>query len=73
MEVTIKDFNVQMEVKNSGIEFEVRSPDGKDHLGDLILTKTRLIWCPGSTTPANGHKIEWDDFIKLAQEQPKGI
>ena len=27
MNVSIKTFNVDMEVKNSGIEFEIRSPD----------------------------------------------
>ncbi len=65
MRVNIKRFNVDMEVKNSGIEFEVRTPNGKDHLGDLVLTKTRLIWCPGQIKPENGKKIQWEDFIKM--------
>ena len=65
MKVNIKRFNVDMEVKNSGIEFEVRSPNGKQHLGDLVLTKTRLIWCSGQTKPENGKKIKWEDFIKM--------
>jgi hypothetical protein len=42
MKVKIKDFNVDMEVRNNGIEFEVCSADGAQHLGDLILTKTKL-------------------------------
>jgi hypothetical protein len=43
MQVTIKGFDVApMEVRNTGIELEVRSPDGTQQLGDLILTKTRL-------------------------------
>ena len=67
MKVSIKEFNVDMEVKTKGIEFEVRSNKG-EHRGDLVLTKTRLIWCPGQTKPENGHKIEWDDFIALALE-----
>lgn len=68
MDVTIKRFNVKMEVKTSGIEFEIRSPNGKEHLGDLVLTHTRLIWCPGQTRPKNGHKIKWEDFINLAEK-----
>lgn len=43
MKVTIKSFDVGMEVKNAGIEFDVYSPDGTDHLGDLVLTKSGLI------------------------------
>ena len=66
MKVSIKRFNVTMDVKNSGIEFEVRSPNGKDHLGDLVLNKSKLIWCPGATRPANGHQITWKDFIDWA-------
>ena len=37
MKVNVKRFNVEMEVKNSGIEFEVRTPNGSKHLGDLVL------------------------------------
>jgi hypothetical protein len=69
VKVTVKRFNVDMEVKNAGIEFEVRSPDGKTHLGDLVLTKSNLIWCPGQTQPKNGYKMPWNDFIKVAEGQ----
>ena len=64
MRVTVKRFNVDMEVKNSGVEFEVRNNSG-EHLGDLVLTKTRLIWCEGRTRPANGIPIPWDEFIDM--------
>ena len=67
MDVTIKDFTVDMEVKTKGIEFEVRSNSG-EHLGDLILTSTRLIWCNGRTRRENGTEIEWDDFIRFMNE-----
>ena len=56
MKVAIKSFDVAMEVKNNGIEFEVRTPAG-EFLGDLILTKTQVIWCQGQTTRANGKKM----------------
>ena len=65
MEVKIKEFNVDMEVKTSGIEFEVRDPSGEEHLGDLILTSTRLIWCRSRVRRENGVRIEWQEFIDL--------
>jgi len=62
MKVSIKDFNINMQIKNRGIELEVRTTSG-DHLGDLVVSKTKLIWCPGKTTRKNGYAISWDDFI----------
>ena len=64
MKVTIKDFNVDMEVKNNGIEFEVRHPSNGEHLGDLVITKTQLIWCPGRVPRNNGHKLTWAEAIE---------
>jgi hypothetical protein len=64
MNVGIKKFNVgDMEVKTKGIEFEVRTPDDTTQLGDLVVTKTRLIWCRGKTTPKKGVKKSWEEFI----------
>ena len=63
MKVTIKDFSIDMEVKTRGIEFEVRTPDGEDHLGDLVVNKTGLTWCQGKTQPENGIKMSWQAFI----------
>ena len=62
MKVQIKDFDVQMEVKNNGIEFEVYDNAGV-HRGDCFVTKTGLIWCEGRTRKANGKKVAWDEFI----------
>lgn len=67
MKVTIKSFEVDMEVKNAGIEFEVYSPDGVVHLGDLILTKRNLIWCKGRTRRDNGQEISWAKFTDWAE------
>ena len=73
MKITIKRFNVHMEIKNKGIEFEVRSPDGREHWGNLILTKSALIWCPGQVPPKHGHKVDWKSFIKLVEKHyPRG-
>ncbi len=62
MEVVIKAFDVAMEIKNKGIELDVKDPNGA-HRGDLIITKTQLIWCEGKTRREKGKKMTWDDFI----------
>ncbi len=64
MKVSIKDFNVDMEIKNKGVELEVRDTEG-NQLGDLVITKTSLIWCPGKTTPQKGIRVTWKRFIDL--------
>lgn len=66
MQVSIKDFSVSMDVKNSGVEFTVYDNDGTFR-GDLIVTKTGLIWCKGKTDRKNGKKIAWDKFITEAE------
>ena len=65
MKVNIKSFDVNMEVKSNGIEFEVRSADGVTQLGDCYLTMTGLVWCNGKTMKANGMKISWNDFMTI--------
>ena len=67
MKVKIKDFKVDMEIKNSGIEFQVRDNDGALR-GDCYLTKTGLVWCKGQTTRKNGTTVTWDDFIKWIED-----
>ena len=68
MKVIFKKFDVEMELKNKGIELDVCDTAGK-HIGDLVVTKTKLIWCPGKTQPKNGKTITWDKFIELMQSQ----
>jgi hypothetical protein len=63
MIVRVKDFNVEMEIKNTGIELEVRDPQD-NFLGDLIVTKTQIIWCKGKTARKNGKMINLENFIK---------
>lgn len=67
MKVKIKKFDVEMEVRNSGIELEVRSPDGLSQLGDVVITKTSIIWCKGRTSRQGGIKITWDEFIAFME------
>ena len=44
--VLIKSFDVKMDVKNKGVEFEVRD-NLKVFLGDCIVTRRGLVWCKG--------------------------
>lgn len=64
MKVRIKNLSVDMEVKNNGVEFEVRDT-ADNFLGDCFITKTGLIWCKGKTAKANGKKISWNKFIDM--------
>ena len=68
MRVSIKSFDVGMEVKNNGIEFEVYDNAG-NFQGDCYLTKTGLIWCQGKKPKKNGVKVSWEDFIKWMNSQ----
>jgi len=50
-----------MEVKNKGVEFDIYDGNGV-HLGDLIITKSKLIWCEGRVSRKNGKEISWEEF-----------
>ncbi len=65
MEVWIKSLEVEMQVKQKGIELEVRSKDGKGQLGDCYATMTGLVWCSGRVKKENGVKVKWEDFIAI--------
>lgn len=63
MKVKIKNFGVDMEVKNTGVEFQVHDNQG-NFLGDCYITKTGVIWCEGRTRKENGVKATWQEFIE---------
>ena len=66
MNVSIKSFDVKMEIKRKGVEFEVRDTQG-NFLGDCFITKIGLIWCNGRTKRANGKQVSWNDLIGWIQ------
>lgn len=66
MKVSVKDFAVTMEIKNKGIELDVYDTSGT-HLGDLVVTKTKLVWCKGRTLPENGKEITWHNFVNYME------
>jgi len=72
VQVRIKKFEVEMPVKANGIEFEVRTPDGKSQVGDCYLTMTGLIWCNGKISKKNGTGISWQELqLILASDATK--
>jgi hypothetical protein len=42
MDVSIKSFDVEMDVKNKGIELEISEPNAGKRLGDLVITRLIL-------------------------------
>ncbi len=65
MKVNIKKFDVEMAIRNSGVELEVRDRSGNRQLGDLVITKSKVIWCPGRTRPEHGRAVTWEKFIQM--------
>ncbi|URL58041.1 hypothetical protein IM816_15755 [Luteibacter flocculans] len=65
MEVWVKSFDVEMQVKQNGIELEVRNPNGSSQLGDCYATMTGLVWCKGRTTKKHGVKLKWEDIAAI--------
>jgi hypothetical protein len=65
MNVNIKKFGVEMELKNNGIELDVRKPSTDEHLGDLIINKKGLIWCQGKIKAENGQGKTWEQVIEF--------
>ncbi|WP_127091682.1 hypothetical protein [Aquabacter cavernae] len=68
MKVVIKDFHVELEVKNKGIEFQVNDNDGQ-LLGDVYLTRTGLIWAKGKSKRENGVAVTWEQFIEWMESE----
>ena len=68
MKVSIKDISVDMNIKNKGLELQVKKND-ETLLGDCYVTKSGLVWCRGQTTRENGKKVPWNKFIKWAEDQ----
>lgn len=67
MKVKIKKLGVDMDVKNTGVEFQVHGNDDV-FKGDFYVTGANLIWCQGKTSKSNGKKIPWDVFITWAEK-----
>jgi hypothetical protein len=68
MKVSIKEFDVAMDVKKKGIEFDVYEPgENGERLGDLRLTMSGLEWHNGRKH--TGPKKSWKEFIAWMNEE----
>jgi hypothetical protein len=63
VKIRIKDFGLELNILNRGLEIEVKDTSGK-HKGDLYITKTGLTWCKGRTTRAKGISASWKAFME---------
>ena len=62
MKVSIKKMDVEMELKNKGMEFEVRDTSDA-FLGDLVVAKAGITWCKGKKLRENGIKKSWEEVM----------
>ena len=62
MIVSVKELNTTMELKNKGMELEIRDTNN-EFLGDLVIGKGGITWCKVNTTPKNGVKKSWEEVI----------
>ncbi len=69
MKVIITELNVEQELKNNGMQIDVYSPNGEERLGDLTITKTKLIWCAGKIHKKNGVEVTWKEFIDWMESE----
>lgn len=63
MKVNINKLSVDMEVKQSGVEFRVYDNQG-NFKGDMYVVSSGLIWCKGKVTKKNGVKVSWNEFME---------
>lgn len=69
MDVSIKKFDVEMALKTNGMELDIKQPGGGEHVGDVVINKTGIVWCRGKVTPQHGISKSWDELISLLESQ----
>ena len=70
MKIMVKEFAVEMEVKNKGIEFGMHD-NRNNFLGDCYVNKVGLEWCKGKIPQGKGSRISWERFADLMEAMPK--
>jgi hypothetical protein len=65
MDVSIKTFTVEQQLKQNGLELEIRNPRGGPHRGDCYVTMTGLTWCQGRTQRPNGVQLKWEELEEI--------
>jgi hypothetical protein len=69
MKVNIKEFGLDLNVKNKGMTLDIYTPNGKTHLGDVKINKSGLTWCKGKSH--TGKKMKWATFIEKMTKKTK--
>lgn len=69
MQVKIKQIDIPIELKNNGVELEIR--DGKNKLEDLVIGKGGITWCKGKTSLKNGVKKSWGEVLTFFNNDDK--
>jgi hypothetical protein len=67
MQIKTQPFKEAIEIKSSGIAFDVYN-NGAKRIGDLAVTKNGLVWSNGSAQ-RKAVTVKWDDFISWMQKQ----
>jgi len=68
MNVWIKNPSIEMQIKTCGMELEIREPGG-DHFGELVITKTKVIWRKRGIRRENAVALTWERFATHMEEQ----
>jgi hypothetical protein len=66
MSVGMKDLYASVDLGNRGVELAVYK--GSNHLGDLHISKAKIIWCKGRKPPRNGIVKKWEQLITFFGE-----
>jgi hypothetical protein len=67
----IKDFHVEQDLKNNGIEVGVWQDDKQ--FGDIYVAKTGIAWCDGKTHRDNGIRFSFAEISLLAAYKDEAI
>ncbi|MEE9433932.1 MAG: hypothetical protein V3V15_06805 [Sphingorhabdus sp.] len=63
----VKDFHVEQELKNNGIEIGIW--EGGKQFGDVYVAKTGVTWCEGKTHRENGVRFTFNELNLLAKHK----
>lgn len=63
MKVYITALEAEQQLKTTGMQLDIYNSSGDERLGDLTITKTKLIWCAGKIHEKNGREATWAQFI----------
>jgi hypothetical protein len=69
MNVSIKTLYALIELKNTGMELEIRAPEDNAQLGDCYVTTSGLTWCKGKIPKRNGVPVSWEVFIEICKSK----